>query len=66
MQRCLSVVISAYNEEEAIVSLYDKLKKNLNKLQQKALFSQYEICFVNDGSTDTPDGYIDFSQKKFW
>ena len=52
MQRCLSVVISAYNEEETIVSLYDKLKKNLNKLQQKALCSQYEICFVDDGSTD--------------
>ncbi len=43
----LSVVIPAYNEEENIPILYEKLKKVLDGIGQ-----DYEVIFVDDGSTD--------------
>ncbi|KPK44324.1 MAG: glycosyl transferase [Nitrospira bacterium SM23_35] len=43
----LSVVIPLYNEEENIQLLYDRLKKSLDPMGQ-----EYEILFVDDGSTD--------------
>jgi glycosyltransferase involved in cell wall biosynthesis len=43
----LSVVIPAYNEEENVPILYEKLKNVLDGLGQ-----DYEIIFVDDGSTD--------------
>ncbi|MDP2922223.1 MAG: glycosyltransferase family 2 protein [Candidatus Omnitrophota bacterium] len=42
----LSVVIPVYNEENSILSLYQSLKNNLR------FTKDYEIIFVNDGSTD--------------
>ncbi len=43
----VSVVIPLYNEEENIPILYEKLKEVLDKEPY-----DYEIIFVNDGSTD--------------
>ncbi len=43
----LSVVIPAYNEEENIPILYERLKGVLEGLQR-----EYEIIFVDDGSMD--------------
>jgi glycosyltransferase involved in cell wall biosynthesis len=43
----LSVVIPLHNEEENLGELYKRLKKVLDILDQ-----EYEILFVNDGSTD--------------
>ncbi|WP_448583993.1 glycosyltransferase family 2 protein [Thermocrinis sp.] len=44
----LSVIIPAYNEEENVPILYEKLKKVLDNLGE-----DYEIIFVDDGSTDS-------------
>jgi glycosyltransferase involved in cell wall biosynthesis len=43
----LSVVIPVYNEEENVGLLYESLKKTLDPLKK-----EYEILFVDDGSTD--------------
>jgi glycosyltransferase involved in cell wall biosynthesis len=43
----LSVVIPVYNEEENIRLLHERLKKALDPLDK-----EYEILFVDDGSTD--------------
>ena len=43
----LSVVIPLYNEEENIQLLHERLRKALDPLAQ-----EYEILFVDDGSTD--------------
>ncbi|MGQ9569837.1 MAG: glycosyltransferase family 2 protein [Thermodesulfovibrionales bacterium] len=43
----LSIVIPLFNEEENITILYKKLKENLDPLGK-----EYEILFVDDGSTD--------------
>ena len=52
----ISVVIPVYNENEVIRSSYNIMKEILEKLTQY----DYEIIFVNDGSTD---GTLDFLQK---
>jgi len=43
----VSVVIPAYNEEENLPVLYERLRTVLEKLE-----GDYEIIFVDDGSTD--------------
>ena len=43
----LSVVISVYNEEEALLPFYNELSKVLLEIEKEA-----EIIFVNDGSQD--------------
>jgi glycosyltransferase involved in cell wall biosynthesis len=43
----LSIIIPLYNEEENVPLLYEKLKEFLESLKK-----EYEILFVDDGSTD--------------
>jgi len=43
----ISIVIPVYNEEENIQILHEKLKKVLDPLDK-----EYEILFIDDGSTD--------------
>ena len=43
----ISVVIPAYNEEDNIEPLYDKLKSTLNQFKKT-----HEIIFIDDGSKD--------------
>jgi len=43
----LSVVIPVYNEEENVQLLHERLKNALDPLNQ-----EYELLFVDDGSTD--------------
>ncbi|MCS6876176.1 MAG: glycosyltransferase family 2 protein [Aquificaceae bacterium] len=55
----LSVVIPAYNEEDNIPILYSKLKEALQKLGK-----DYEVIFVDDGSTDaTWEKLLEISKK---
>lgn len=47
-RKSVSIIISAFNEEENIEQLYDRLSIHLSKAE----IHGYEIIFVNDGSTD--------------
>jgi len=47
----LSIVIPIYNEAENIKPLYEELKKVLEELKDKENY-EYEIIFIDDGSTD--------------
>ena len=44
----ISIIIPAYNEEEALPLLYDRLKKLMEDMKNY----EFEILFVNDGSKD--------------
>ena len=44
----ISIIIPAYNEEEALPLLYDRLKELMEKMNNY----EFEILFVNDGSKD--------------
>jgi glycosyltransferase involved in cell wall biosynthesis len=53
----LSIVIPVYNEEDSIKLLYEEVVKNLED-------EEFEIIFVNDGSTDrTRDELLKLAQK---
>src|SRR4051812_42388554 len=43
----LSFVVPVLNEEESLTAFYKELKKAINELEQ-----DYEIIFIDDGSTD--------------
>jgi glycosyltransferase involved in cell wall biosynthesis len=55
----LSIVVPLYNEEENIPTLYEKLKENLDPLEK-----EYEILFVDDGSTDRTLSILEEIQSK--
>ena len=55
----LSVVIPVYNEEENIRLLHEKLKAALDLLQK-----EYEILFIDDGSTDRTLSILEEIQAK--
>lgn len=44
----ISVIVPAYNEEESLPLLYDRMKKLMEDMQNY----EFEILFVNDGSKD--------------
>ena len=44
----ISIIIPAYNEEESLPFLYDKLNELMDHMKQY----EFEILFVNDGSKD--------------
>lgn len=50
--RKISIVIPAYNEEESIEELYKQCLNSLKKCFEEKKASDYEIWFINDGSTD--------------
>ena len=56
--RKLSIVIPAYNEEDLIKPLYDEIKASVAKLIKNHKIQDYEILFVNDGSSDNTEKNI--------
>ncbi len=44
----LSIVVPAYNEEKNVIAVYNSLVHNLADVKK-----EYEIIFINDGSTDS-------------
>ena len=44
----ISIIIPAYNEEESLPILYDRMKKLMEMMKEY----EFEILFVNDGSKD--------------
>ena len=50
----LSVVVPIYNEEEGILQFADELRRNLDRLNLN-----YEVLFINDGSSDKTQENID-------
>ena len=44
----ISVIIPAYNEEESLPMLYDRMKKLMENMENY----EFEILFVNDGNKD--------------
>ena len=56
--RKLSIVIPAYNEEDSIKPLYDEIEASVAKLIKNHKIQDYEILFVNDGSSDNTEKNI--------
>lgn len=52
MERKLSVVVPVYNEEESLEELYSRILENVNICMKENLFIDFELLFVDDGSTD--------------
>ena len=44
----ISIIIPAYNEQESLPMLYERLTKLMNSMENY----QFEVLFVNDGSKD--------------
>jgi dolichol-phosphate mannosyltransferase len=55
----LSVVVPLYNEQENIAELYRRLTASLD-----ALWLDYELVFVNDGSSDSTASLIDALRRR--
>ena len=60
MKKILSIIVSCYNEEEALPLFYKEAKKYLNKINDL----DYEFVFVNDGSRDNTLEVIKKLKKK--
>lgn len=57
----IPIIIPVYNEEDNVVILYRRLKNTLEKIKN-SLVKDYEIIFVDDGSTDNT--YSNISKLK--
>lgn len=52
INRKLSVIVPVYNEEDSIRRLCELVEQNINKIIADKQISEYEVWFINDGSTD--------------
>lgn len=58
MERKVSVIVPAYNEEKSINQLYKEIVESIRIVKSSAYASEYEIWFVNDGSSDHTEQVI--------
>ena len=56
----VTIIIPAYNEEESLPYLYERLEKQINEIKNY----EFEILFVNDGSTDNTINLIKQYREK--
>ncbi len=64
MSYFISVIIPAYNEENSIPELYRQVMLSVREMQNNNTIRQYELVFVNDGSTDdTESVMLDLNEK---
>ena len=56
----ISIIIPAYNEEESLPMLYERLNKLMNEIKNY----EFEVLFVNDGSKDNTIQIIKELRKK--
>lgn len=59
MDRKISIIVPAYNEEESLDELYQRLIQSFNTMQENGQASSYEIWFINDGSKDNTEEKIE-------
>ena len=55
MKNAVSIIIPAYNEEGSLPELYCRIMLSIHEMKKNGTISQYELIFVNDGSTDTTE-----------
>lgn len=64
MTQKLSIVVPSYNEQESLEELYSQIITAINELRNSTKYFEYEIWFVNDGSTDNTQQIIEDIIKK--
>ncbi len=55
MIKNISIIIPAYNEEGSLPELYQQIMLSVREMQKNNTICQYELLFVNDGSTDATE-----------
>ena len=58
INRKISVIVPSYNEEEALDTLYHEIKDSIDDLVAGCRVCDYEIWFINDGSSDATEQVI--------
>ena len=58
MERLVSVLVPAYNEQDSLEELYSQIRDSIEVMKNKEQVSDYEIWFVNDGSSDQTEKVI--------
>jgi glycosyltransferase involved in cell wall biosynthesis len=58
LNRKVSVLVPAFNEQDSLNELYSRILDNVKKLISNQLISEYEIVFVNDGSSDNTEAVM--------
>ena len=56
----VTILVPAYNEQEVLPMLYDRIKKIMDDL----MGYDFEILFVNDGSKDNMLIFLEIMEKK--
>lgn len=59
MSKVISLIVSVYNEQDGLKLFYDEAKRVMDGFTAEHSEYGYEICFVDDGSTDRSAEILD-------